>query len=189
MRLSRQLKLTATATAFVALTACSSIPFFGGSGNDDKEQLDKAGRVTMVLAEEAIEAKPELATESIDLLPAVDMPSWPEAGGTPAKAPGHVNAAPELKVAWRNSVGKGSSNKSAVSTPPVASETAIYTLDADQTIYATDLSNGRTLWKKELKGLTKRDKTALGGGLAVNDGTLIVASGFEIGRASCRERV
>ena len=178
MRLSRPLKLTATATAFIALTACSSIPFFGNSGNDDKEQLDKAGRVTMVLAEEAIAAKPELATESIDLLPAVDMASWPEAGGTPAKAPGHVNAAPDLKVAWRNSVGKGSSNKSAVSTPPVASETAIYTLDAAQTIYATDLSSGRTLWKKELKGLTKRDKTALGGGLAVNDGTLIVASGF-----------
>lgn len=178
MRLSRPLKLTATATAFVALTACSSIPFFGNSGNDDKEQLDKAGRVTMVLAEEAVEAKPELATESIDLLPATDMASWPEAGGTPAKAPGHVNAAPDLKIAWRNSVGKGSSNKSAVTTPPVASETAIYTLDADQTIYSTEISSGRTLWKKELKGLTKRDKTALGGGLAVTDGTLIVASGF-----------
>lgn len=40
------------------------------------------------------------------------------------------------------------------------------------------MSNGRTLWKKELKGLTKRDKTALGGGLAVNGDTLIVASGF-----------
>ena len=178
MRLSRPLKLTATATAFIALTACSSIPFFGNSGNDDKEQLDKAGRVTMVLAEEAVEAKPELATESIELLPPTDMASWPEAGGTPAKAPGHVNAAPDLKIAWRNSVGKGSSNKSAVTTPPVASETAIYTLDADQTIYSTEISNGRTLWKKELKGLTKRDKTALGGGLAVTDGTLIVASGF-----------
>ncbi|KCZ66086.1 hypothetical protein L53_01850 [Hyphomonas sp. L-53-1-40] len=178
MRLSRPLKLTATATAFVALTACSSIPFFGNSGNDDKEQLDKAGRVTMVLAEEAVEAKPELATESIELLPPTDMASWPEAGGTPAKAPGHVNAAPDLKIAWRNSVGKGSSNKSAVTTPPVASETAIYTLDADQTIYSTEISSGRTLWKKELKGLTKRDKTALGGGLAVTDGTLIVASGF-----------
>ena len=178
MRLSRPLKLTATATAFIALTACSSIPFFGNSGNDDKEQLDKAGRVTMVLAEEAVEAKPELATESIELLPPTDMASWPEAGGTPAKAPGHVNAAPDLKIAWRNSVGKGSSNKSAVTTPPVASETAIYTLDADQTIYSTEISSGRTLWKKELKGLTKRDKTALGGGLAVTDGTLIVASGF-----------
>jgi len=75
MRLSRPLKLTATATAFVALTACSSIPFLGGSGNDDKEQLDKAGRVTMVLAEDAIAAKPELATESNDLLPAADMAS------------------------------------------------------------------------------------------------------------------
>ena len=178
MRLSRPLKLTATATAFIALTACSSIPFFGNSGNDDKEQLDKAGRVTMVLAEEAVEAKPELATESIELLPPTDMASWPEAGGTPAKAPGHVNVAPDLKIAWRNSVGKGSSNKSAVTTPPVASETAIYTLDADQTIYSTEISSGRTLWKKELKGLTKRDKTALGGGLAVTDGTLIVASGF-----------
>ncbi|HAQ75211.1 MAG TPA: hypothetical protein DCR96_01855 [Hyphomonas sp.] len=178
MRLSRPLKLTATATAFIALTACSSIPFFGNSGNDDKEQLDKAGRVTMVLAEEAVEAKPELATESIELLPPTDMASWPEAGGTPAKAPGHVNAAPDLKIAWRNSVGKGSSNKSAVTTPPVASETAIYTLDADQTIYSTEISSGRTLWKKELKGLTKRDKTALGGGLAVTDDTLIVASGF-----------
>ena len=176
MRLSRPLKLTATATAFIALTACSSIPFFGNSGNDDKEQLDKAGRVTMVLAEEAVEAKPELATESIELLPPTDMASWPEAGGTPAKAPGHVNAAPDLKIAWRNSVGKGSSNKSAVTTPPVASETAIYTLDADQTIYSTEISSGRTLWKKELKGLTKRDKTALG--LAVTDDTLIVASGF-----------
>lgn len=178
MRLSRPLKLTATATAFIALTACSSIPFFGNSGNDDKEQLDKAGRVTMVLAEEAVEAKPELATESIELLPPTDMASWPEAGGTPAKAPGHVNAAPDLKIAWRISVGKGSSNKSAVTTPPVASETAIYTLDADQTIYSTEISSGRTLWKKELKGLTKRDKTALGGGLAVTDDTLIVASGF-----------
>ena len=178
MRLSRPLKLTATATAFIALTACSSIPFFGNSGNDDKEQLDKAGRVTMVLAEEAVEAKPELATESIELLPPTDMASWPEAGGTPAKAPGHVNAAPDLKIAWRNSVGKGSSNKSAVTTPPVASESAIYTLDADQTIYSTEISSGRTLWKKELKGLTKRDKTALGGGLAVTDDTLIVASGF-----------
>ena len=98
MRLSRPLKLTATATAFIALTACSSIPFFGNSGNDDKEQLDKAGRVTMVLAEEAVEAKPELATESIELLPPTDMASWPEAGGTPAKAPGHVNAAPDLKT-------------------------------------------------------------------------------------------
>lgn len=178
MRLSRPLKLTATASALVALAACSSVPFFGSSGDKDKEQVDKAGRVTMVLTEEAIEPKPELATESIELLPAADMASWPEAGGTPSKVPGHVIAAPQLKVAWRNSVGKGSSNKSAVSTPPVASETAIFTLDADQTIYATELSSGRTLWKKELKGLTKRDKTALGGGLAISGDTLIVASGF-----------
>jgi outer membrane protein assembly factor BamB len=178
MRLSRPLKLTATASALVALAACSSVPFFGSSGDKDKEQVDKAGRVTMVLTEEAIEPKPELATESIELLPAADMTSWPEAGGTPSKVPGHVIAAPQLKVAWRNSVGKGSSNKSAVSTPPVASETAIFTLDADQTIYATELSSGRTLWKKELKGLTKRDKTALGGGLAISGDTLIVASGF-----------
>lgn len=178
MRLSRPVTLTVVATTLFALTACSSIPFLGNSSKDKDEELDKTGRVTMVLADEKVEANAELATEAIELLPAEEMISWPEAGGKPSKAPGHVIAAPELKIAWRNSVGKGSNKKSAITTPPVTNETTVFTLDADQTVYATNLSNGRREWRKELKGTTRRDKTAVGGGIAVNGDSLIVASGF-----------
>lgn len=179
MRLSRPTQLAVAAAALLALTACSSIPFFGESkSKKEATEAEKAGRVAMVLTEERLKPSPDLASTSIELTAAEPMASWPEAGAIPAKVPGHVIAAESLKVAWRKDVGKGSSNKSAVTTPPVASETTIFTMDADQTIYATDIASGRTQWKKELKGLSKRDKTALGGGLAVEGDTLIVASGF-----------
>lgn len=177
MRLSRTIRLTAAASALVALTACNSIPFFGGGKKGD-ENIDKAGRVTMVLAEEKLEANPELATRPIELPEAVEITSWPQAGSNAAKVAGHVAAAETLTIAWRKSVGKGSSTKSALTTPPVASETAVFTLDAKQTITATDLDTGRTLWRKQMKGTSRRDKTALGGGLALDGDRLVVASGF-----------
>lgn len=177
MRLSRTIRLTAAASAMIALAACSSVPFIGGGKKKD-DSIDKAGRVTMVLTDEKIAASAELATQAIELPEAVAIDSWPQAGANASKVPGHVLAAEDLRVAWRAGVGKGSSNKSALTTPPVASETAVFTLDAKQTVYATDLSSGRTLWRKELKGVSRRDKTALGGGLAVDGNRLIVASGY-----------
>lgn len=162
----------------LGLSACNSLPRFGNSKAKEAAAEDKAGRITMVLADEAIKPNPELAAVEIVLPEPERIEAWTQSGATAAKVVGHVTAAPQLAVAWRTSVGKGSDRKSAVTTPPVTSETTIYTLDADQTVYATDLNTGRTQWKKSLKGTTKRDKSALGGGLAVAGDTLIVASGF-----------
>ena len=162
----------------LGLSACNSLPRFGNNNAKEAAAEDKAGRITMVLADEAIKPNPELAAVEIVLPEPETIEAWTQSGATAAKVVGHVTAAPQLTVAWRTSVGKGSDRKSAVTTPPVTSETTIYTLDADQTVYATDLNTGRTQWKKGLKGTTRRDKSALGGGLAVAGDTLIVASGF-----------
>ncbi|MEZ5947101.1 MAG: PQQ-binding-like beta-propeller repeat protein [Hyphomonas sp.] len=175
---SRKILLAGAAMALFGLTACSSLPDFSNRKKKEAEEADKAGRITMVLSEDSIEADPGLATEEIVLPDAVAIDAWTEAGANAAKVVGHVAAAPEFKVAWRTGVGKGSDKKSALSTPPVASSTTVYTLDASQTIVATDLANGRQVWKKTLKGLTKRDKSGLGGGLALDGDTLIVASGY-----------
>ena len=115
---------------------------------------------------------------AVELPEAKAVPAWTEAGGNPTKVIGHVMAAPKLDIAWRRSVGKGSSNKGALTTPPVTSETMIYTLDAAQTVRASSLSNGAEVWSKKLRGISKRDKAALGGGLAVAGDTLVVASGY-----------
>ncbi len=177
---TRKFLLAGAALGFLGLTACSSLPSFNFGNSKAKElaEAEKAGRITMVLSDTDLEANPELSTETITLPPPREIDSWPQAGASAAKVVGHIKAAETLSIAWRNGVGKGSSKKSAISTPPVASKTTVFTLDSEQQIVATDLASGNTKWRKKLKGLSKRDKAALGGGLAVDGDTLIVASGF-----------
>jgi outer membrane protein assembly factor BamB len=169
----------ALVTSTFALVGCSSLPSL--SGNKEKAAAtaeEKAGRITMVLSEEALVASPELATEAIALPTPELIATWGQAGSSSDKVIGHSNAASELSVAWRANIGEGSGKKSALTAPPVANETTVYTLDSEQKIVATDLATGARRWSKKLKGLTARDKIGIGGGLAVEGDTLIVASGF-----------
>lgn len=178
MTFSRSAVAASAMVSMLVLSACISLPSFG---NDEKEELaaeEKAGRITMVLDQEKIAPSTTLTGVEITLPEAVANTAWTEAGGSPTKAPGHVIASPNLDVAWRRSIGKGSSRKGALTTPPVTSETAIFTLDAGQTVRASSLKNGGELWTKRLKGLSKRDKGAIGGGVAVSGDTLVVASGY-----------
>ena len=172
--------IAATAMAsLLALSACISLPSFG---NDEKKAAataeEKAGRVAMVLDQERVAPSTTLTGVEISLPDAVPVETWAESGSGPTKAVGHVVAAPNLDIAWRRSVGKGSTNKGALTTPPVSNGTALFTMDAAQTIRATNLSSGGQLWSTRLKGISKRDKAAIGGGLAVAGDQLIVASGY-----------
>lgn len=178
MRLSRNAAAAMAVVSLAALSACISLPSFG---NDKKEVLaaeEKAGRITMVLDSEQIAPSTTLTGIAVELPEAKAIASWTEAGGNPTKAPGHVIAAPNLDIAWRRSIGKGSSTKSALTTPPVTNETTIYTLDSTQTVRASRLDTGAQVWSERLKGVSKRDKSAIGGGLAVAGDVLVVASGY-----------
>lgn len=159
------------------LTACSIIP--NGAARRKAEQAeDRAGRITMVLGDEAVEADPALAGVEIGLPPATEIASWPQAGSRSSKVVGHVQAADSLSVAWRADGGRGSDNKSTLTTPPVTSETAVFVIDAAQTVRAFDINSGRKLWTEKLESGSKRDKIGYGGGLAVSGDTLYVASGY-----------
>lgn len=178
MKFSRTaIALTALAS-ILAVSACANLPSFRNTKKEELAAEEKAGRITMVLDQERIAPSATLTGIAVELPEAKAVPAWTEAGGNPTKVIGHVMAAPKLDIAWRRSVGKGSSKKSALTTPPVTSETMIYTLDAAQTVRASNLSNGAEVWSKKLRGISKRDKAALGGGLAVAGDTLVVASGY-----------
>jgi outer membrane protein assembly factor BamB len=162
------------------LAACSGLPDFGGARekNEAATAEERAGRITMVLNEEELVASPDLAATAIALPPAEPTPDWTQAGFNASKVVGHITAAPQLTVAWRTNVGEGSNRKSALTTPPVASASTVFVLDASQTVHAVDIETGRKVWTKRLTGLTRRDKIGSGGGLAVAGDKLIVASGF-----------
>lgn len=178
MKPARNTLLVTALIAALTVSGCSSLPSFGRQSAADRAAEDRVGRLAMVLDDEKIEPNPGFAGVMINLPPARQKASWTEAGGSPTKAAGHVEAAPDLAIAWRRSAGRGSSNRSALTTPPVTNETLIFTLDSTQSVRAMRLDTGSTVWTKRLQGLTRRDRSAVGGGLAVAGDKLVVASGF-----------
>ena len=164
-------------TLAMSLSACSYL----SNLRAEEQRLtaeEKEGRIEMVLGDETIEADPALATQTITLPVATELASWPEAGSRPVKSAGHVAAAVDLEIAWSVDAGRGTDRNGALTTPPVASETAIFVVDARQTVRAFNLSNGSRLWRRELDSGNDRDKRGIGSGLAYSSGRLIVASGF-----------
>lgn len=170
-------KLGVIALLSLSVSGCSIIR----GQNAEKQRLseeERAGRIEMVLGDEALEADPELASTAVTLPEAKALSSWPQAGSTATKTAGHVAAASAFQKAWSVNAGAGSSRKSALTTPPVANETAIFVIDSRQTVRAFDLNNGNRLWERELKSGNRRDQVGIGSGLAVADDRLIVASGY-----------
>ena len=177
MNTTQSARLAVGGILVLALGGCS---IFSG-GKAERERLsaeEKAGRIEMVLGDEVIEASSELSGEEIALPAPVALESWPQAGATATKTAGHVAAASQLEIAWRVDAGRGSTRKSALTSPPVASSTAIFVIDSRQTVRAFDVNTGKRLWVRELDSGNRRDDIGVGGGLAVAGDRLIVASGY-----------
>jgi outer membrane protein assembly factor BamB len=177
MNLNQFARLSVGGAVVLALGGCS---IFSGN-RAEKERLtaeEKAGRIEMVLGDEVIEPTPELESAEITLPEAAPLESWSQAGATATKSPGHVAAASQLEIAWKVDAGRGSTRKSALTTPPVASDTAIFVIDSRQTVRAFDVNTGKRLWVRELESGNSRDDVGVGSGLAVAGDRLIVASGF-----------
>ena len=172
------LALIAATFVMAACSAMPSLPSFGGDKREAERAEDKAGRIAMVLEDEVLEADPSLASEPISLQPPVAVEAWSQTGMGSSKVVGHIQAADAFEIAWRADAGKGTDKKSALAAPPVTDASTVYVIDAAQTVRAFDLNTGAKAWVKELSSGQRRDKTGNGAGIALENGTLVVASGF-----------
>lgn len=172
------LRLTLITATCLGLAACSILDR-GRADREAEEALEKEGRITMVLGDESLQPDPDLVSELIALpAPRELTDGWPQAGSRPSKGVGHVSAASNLDIAWRSNVGDGSDNKSALTTPPVASADTIYTIDSRQRIVATDAATGNRRWSEKLESGSRRDGTGIGSGIGLEGNTLVIASAF-----------
>lgn len=169
----------AAAVSLMALSGCGILTNRTAE-REAEEAADRAGRIAMVLGDEAIEADPELAEETIALPPAETLASWPQAGAIPSKVVGHVAAGADFTVDWRQDAGRGSDRRSALTSPPVASETTIFVLDSGQTVRAFDRITGAPRWNHRIPSGSDRDRIGIGGALAYEDGRVYVASGYSL---------
>jgi outer membrane protein assembly factor BamB len=162
--------------ALLALGACS---MFGGAEKAEKaKEEERAGRVNMSVLDQKLTANPEKASVTVQLSPPAPVQDWPQAGETAAKTPEHAQAGEAFKIDWRADVGAGSDIQRRLVAPPVVSGGRVFVIDANQRVSAYDAERGRRIWTKSLTSSFKRDKIAVGSGLAVAGDRLIVSSGY-----------
>ena len=113
------------------------------------------------------------------LLPAAFVnDNWAQPGGTPNNAPGHLMVGSSLRRVWSRDAGAGSGKVGRLTAGPVVYGGRIYTLDAASRVSAFSLSGGAASWRRSFVPENERGLEGYGGGLAVDNGRLYVATGF-----------
>ncbi len=173
----------AVATALVALTtaACSdgpSLPRIGDLNPFAEKQVPLAGkRLPVGLSE----TKAGLEVAAIDkpiVLPAARAnDSWPQPGGTPANAPGHLALSGTVRQTWSADAGSGSTAYGKLTASPIVADGRIMVLDTAGRVSALT-PTGASAWRVSLVPPGEKDYKGFGGGLAAEGGRVFVATGF-----------
>ncbi len=111
------------------------------------------------------------------LPPPVRNAAWPQAGGNPAHAMGHLAANPVLAQAWAGEIGAGGGYRRMILAQPVVANGLVYTMDSNAVVSAFALASGGQAWRVDTKD-KDADSTNVGGGLAVGGDTLYALNGL-----------
>ena len=97
--------------------------------------------------------------------------------GSPEYRTDHPSLGNALTRVWSANIGSGDGRKERITADPVVGDGLIYTLDAKTQVTAVSV-NGSVAWTRDVRPGRDKDGEATGGGLAVQDDTLFVTSGF-----------
>lgn len=169
-----------------ALSGCQTVsstadrlwPF--NNGEDESDQGDappEEQRVSIMSLEESLEVDPERAGQVVSLPAASAKESWPMAGGSADHANGHPAFGNMTRI-WSRDIGEGSSRTSRVVAQPVVAGGVIYAMDGEGRVSALDAATGAVRWDRRIRSGNRRDKEAIGGGVAIMNGQVYVTSGY-----------
>jgi outer membrane protein assembly factor BamB len=164
--------------ASLVAVACLALPLAGCEawfGEDDPPL--PGTRVSVIEHQRTI--SPDVATRADEIMlpPPVANPDWPNVGGNPEHAPQHVQFAASPKLAWKASIGTGTSSARPWLPPPIVAGGRVYTLDTRHRVRAFDVTNGERLWSVDIASEVE-DDDALAGALAHANGRIFVTAGF-----------
>jgi outer membrane protein assembly factor BamB len=183
MTLRRTRLVPVLMVAALGASGCSTLghlnPFHGRGAPQEKETASEGERISIIPAGERLEVSAALKGQDFALPAPTTVTDWPTPGGTLAQSVEHVDAAPNLQIAWRRSIGRGSGRGFFITAPPIAVGGRIYTMDAEAGVSAHDARTGEQIWRTNIRPTdNRRDREGFGGGIAFADGKLYVSSGF-----------
>jgi len=143
----------------------------------EKEVPLPGKRVPVALTETHAGLDAASADRPIVLPPPQPNDSWPQPGGTPYNASGHVALGASLRQVWSADAGTGSSGYGKLTASPIVADGRVYVLDTRGRVTAFSQS-GSTAWRVSVTPPSEKDQNGYGGGLAADGGRIFVATGF-----------
>jgi outer membrane protein assembly factor BamB len=139
----------------------------------------KGERISVLQLQRDLVANPDLKDTPVQLPEAWTNQLWPQAGGYPNHAPGHLALGQDIKRAWRVSIGKGGSSRTPLTAAPVVAEGAVFALDAKGHVSSFDLKTGQQRWRIKITPKGETGSGALGGGIAYDSGKIFATNGYK----------
>lgn len=160
----------------LALTGCSTFKQFFG---DHEGKPLEGERISVLQLQKELTPNPELASEEVALPEEWQNQFWPQRGGYPNHALGHLALGKSLKKAWKVSVGAGGDDRTPLTAAPVVAEGLVFTLDTEGKVSAFEVKGGKRKWTQKVVPKGEEDAGAVGGGLSFASGKLFAASGYK----------
>jgi outer membrane protein assembly factor BamB len=172
LRLTRRAALlTPLVASLGALTGCSLWDKWFGENKvplPGKRESIAAGVGTL---------KVDADVPKVVLPPPVRNAAWPQDGGNPSHLMGHLAVGDRLTEAWSGDIGDGAGYRTIILARPVSADGIIFTMDSAATVTAFQVATGARLWRFDTRGEKDRSDN-IGGGLAVDQGTLYSVNGL-----------
>ncbi len=168
-RFPRLMTLAATLAAVCVLAAC----------DNEVDRILPGERLSVLQLQTALTPSPQLSDVPVDLPDAWTNQFWPQAGGYPNHAMGHLALGPSLKKVWSSSIGKGGDRRRPLTAAPVMAEGSVFSVDTDGEVRAFDAATGKRKWSVSIVPKGEEDSGAVGGGLAYASGRLYATSGYK----------
>src|SRR5271165_1579864 len=171
---SSGLKLTRRAALAVPLGALAGCGLWDDWFSTKKTPLP-GKRETIAAAQGGLTVDEGVA--KVVLPPPVRNAAWPQAGGNPSHLMGHLAVGDQLAEAWTADIGDGGGYRRKILAHPVSADGVIYTMDSAGAVSAFQLTTGARLWRFDTTTDDDRSDN-VGGGLAVDQGTLYAVNGL-----------
>ncbi len=162
--------------AAVSLSSCDT---FNTLFTEHKDPPLKGERISVLQLQRDLVANPELKDAPVQLPEMWSNQLWPQAGGYPNHAPGHLALADHIRRVWSASIGSGANARTPLTASPVAAEGLVFTLDTEGDVRAFDIKTGKNKWTQSIIPKGEHGSGALGGGIAYDSGKIFATNGFK----------
>lgn len=159
-----------------SLSACSS---FEGVFRD-KDQIPLAGdRISVLQLQQDLVPDATLQSQPFTLPAAWTDDFWPQSGGYPNHAMGHLTLGNGIKKVWSADIGSGGDRRDPLIVQPVVAAGVVYTLDTEANVSAFALADGKRKWRVSAEVSGEDEGSYIGGGLAFASGKIFVTNGYK----------